>query len=370
MNERTAGQDQPIEADRDIPSVARRSGGQTFMIGAFLAVCAGAAVFVVWHGAEESAPSTLVDPDNEKFSTNRRSAGQPFITPERPEVLPALLAPEPAATEPEPEPEAEPTEPRPDFDPMELERLRAELERQRRLEEEALRLARENQERMAVRMRSPQLIVTSGGQAAPAVGAPAGGAPANPGALFPGADGGSGAPADANQAFLDDRAALGVQTSRAIQLENLDTLVPQGTLIGAILESAIQSDLPGQIRAIVSEDAYSLDQSRVLIPRGSRLIGSYRAGIVQGQTRVFVVWERLIRSDGVSIQVGSVGTDQLGRSGVEGFVDTHFFERFGASILLSLIDGALAAAVEAIDDDGAATVAVDGGNDFSRAAEI
>lgn len=88
-------------------------------------------------------------------------------------------------------------------------------------------------------------------------------------------------------------------------------MVPEGTLIPGILETAIVSDLPGQIRAIVSEDVYSFDGRRVLIPTGTRLIGEYQSEITQGQNRIFVIWTRMLRDDGVSVRLNSIGADSL-----------------------------------------------------------
>jgi len=81
----------------------------------------------------------------------------------------------------------------------------------------------------------------------------------------------------------------------------------------------------------------SFDGATVLVPQGSHVIGQYRSGVALGQSRVFVVWTRLIRPDGVSIELGSAGTDDLGRGGLEGDVERHFFQRFGGALLLSLV---------------------------------
>jgi type IV secretion system protein VirB10 len=117
-------------------------------------------------------------------------------------------------------------------------------------------------------------------------------------------------------------------------------LVAQGTMIRGVLETAINSDLPGMVRAQTLEDVWSFDGRRVLIPKGSRLIGEYRSGITRGQTRVFIVWTRMLRADGASVQLGSFGTDALGRSGMPGEVDNKYLERFGSAILLSVVGGA------------------------------
>jgi len=126
-------------------------------------------------------------------------------------------------------------------------------------------------------------------------------------------------------------------TARASQMRDLGRTVPQGAIIAAVLETAINSDLPGSVRAVVSRDVRSFDGSRVLVPRGSKLIGQYKSAAAVGQTRAFVIWTRIITPTGISIDVGSPATDRLGRGGLEGDVDSHFFKRFGSSILLSVI---------------------------------
>ena len=165
--------------------------------------------------------------------------------------------------------------------------------------------------------------------------------------------------------------ASAVDRVTATTITHKSHTIAQGALIRAVLETAIQSDLPGFIRAEVAHDVYSFDGSRLLIPKASRLIGEYRSALVRGQTRVFVVWNRLLRPDGVSILIGSPGTDLLGRVGLAGDLDTHFFKIFGASILLSLIDGAISIAVESVrDSSGTSTTVLQNTNSLNRAADI
>ena len=123
----------------------------------------------------------------------------------------------------------------------------------------------------------------------------------------------------------------------AAHIGDLGATVIEGTLIAGVLETAINSDLPGFTRAIVSEDIRSFDGTEILIPRGSRLIGQYRSGLAIGESRAFVVWTRLILPNGVAIKLASPVTDTLGRAGLGGKVDRHFLERFGSAILLSII---------------------------------
>lgn len=159
------------------------------------------------------------------------------------------------------------------------------------------------------------------------------------GSLFGDGEGGGPTVAgdDRSSQFLGAVATVQDRKATARKIERIDALVPEGTLIPGILETAIVSDLPGQIRAITSQDVYSFDGRRVLIPTGTRLIGEYQSGAVRGQKRVFVVWTRLIRDDGVSVRLNSIGTDSLGRSGLTGLVDNKWRERFGSAILLSVV---------------------------------
>jgi type IV secretory pathway VirB10-like protein len=145
----------------------------------------------------------------------------------------------------------------------------------------------------------------------------------------------------ADERFAARVSGAGAETARASQMRDVSRVVPQGFVIPAVLETAIDSDLPGSVRAVVSRDVRGFDGTQVLIPRGSKLIGQYKSAAAIGQTRAFVVWSRIITPTGVSIDVGSPATDRLGRGGLEGKADSHFFERFGSSILLSVISGGI-----------------------------
>ena len=132
-----------------------------------------------------------------------------------------------------------------------------------------------------------------------------------------------------------------MDVAHASKLHDLSRIAPQGTVVPAILETGINSDLPGFVRAVVSRDVRGFDGTSVLVPRGSKLVGQYRSGVALSQTRAFVVWSRLLTPEGVSIDIGSPATDPLGRGGLDGETDTHFFERFGSAILLSVMSAGL-----------------------------
>lgn len=171
-------------------------------------------------------------------------------------------------------------------------------------------------------VRAPALIIDNTQPAAPAT---------------PGAGGKEGRALNSNDQFLAS------QTSdvslKAQKIGDPSKIVLQGTVIPAVLETALNSDLPGYTRAIVSRDVRSFDGSTVLIPRGSHLIGQYKSGLSSGETRAFIIWNRLIRPDGVSVSLASPSTDDLGQAGLAGKVDSHFAKRFGSAILLSVVNG-------------------------------
>lgn len=126
-----------------------------------------------------------------------------------------------------------------------------------------------------------------------------------------------------------------VTRMRASALANRSMTVTQGTVIPAVLETGFDSSQPGFARAVVSRDVRSFDGTNVLIPRGSKLIGEYRADSSQGQKRAAIIWTRLIRPDGMTITMDSPAVDTVGRGGVPASVNTHFFARLGDALLQS-----------------------------------
>ncbi len=131
--------------------------------------------------------------------------------------------------------------------------------------------------------------------------------------------------------------AAGDDTVHAAPMRGRATIIAQGTVMEAVLETPLNSDRPGLARAIVGDDVRGFDGSRILIPRGSRLLGEFKADSNPGQRRVLVTWTRLIRPDGVAIRIASPAVDPLGGAGVPGAVNTHFVERFSAAVLQSAL---------------------------------
>ena len=150
----------------------------------------------------------------------------------------------------------------------------------------------------------------------------------------------------------DDPMALasGSDRVRAGAFLNRSTTVSQGTIIPAVLETAFDSTGPGFARALVQRDVRGFDGTRILIPRGSRVLGSYRATPTAGQKRVLIVWFRLVRPDGVTIDLDSPASDAVGRGGVRAQVNSHFFERFAGAILQSALDVGVNLAARSADN--------------------
>lgn len=161
---------------------------------------------------------------------------------------------------------------------------------------------------------------------------------------FGGNSGGDGANAVANTSlgsdddrFLSLNADQPVVTVVSKSLPDVSSTLVQGSIISAVLETAISSEMPGALRAQVIEPVFSFDGTRILMPAGTTLIGSYRRNVKVGQTRLLVAWNRAITPKGQSVALGGVGTDTLGRSGMGANVNNRLFQKFGMAAAISFL---------------------------------
>ena len=129
--------------------------------------------------------------------------------------------------------------------------------------------------------------------------------------------------------------------SKARLLPHPDMMVTMGTMIPCTLQTAIDSQLAGFVKCVLPQDVRSTTGNVVLLDRGTIVVGEIGRGLVQGQDRVFVLWDRAETPDHAVIELSSPGTDELGRTGLPGRVNNHWWERFGSAILLSVIQGGL-----------------------------
>jgi type IV secretion system protein VirB10 len=101
---------------------------------------------------------------------------------------------------------------------------------------------------------------------------------------------------------------------------------------------------------------YGEQGRHILIPKGSKLIGEYKSGLVNNQSRLFVIWTRVREPNGIDVMLGSEGTDELGRAGLTGETDYHFFARFGTATLMAMISA------------GASTIGVNPNDEYNSMA--
>jgi type IV secretion system protein VirB10 len=117
--------------------------------------------------------------------------------------------------------------------------------------------------------------------------------------------------------------------------------------LDCILQTALSSEVPGMTSCVLARNVYSTNGKVLLLERGSRLVGQYQAAQLRhGQSRIFVLWTRAETPDGVIVNLDSPNTDALGRSGLDGKVDNHFWARFGSALLVSVIDDLASSAVQ------------------------
>lgn len=128
---------------------------------------------------------------------------------------------------------------------------------------------------------------------------------------------------------------------RARVLPTQRFLLAKGAFIDCTLETAVSSALPGMTTCITATDTFSADGNIVLLERGSKLVGETRGQVQQGKPRLFVLWTEARTPNGVVVPLASPGTDELGRSGLSGEIDYHWWKRFGTALLITVIDAAV-----------------------------
>jgi type IV secretion system protein VirB10 len=129
-----------------------------------------------------------------------------------------------------------------------------------------------------------------------------------------------------------------IETARATVVSDRAFLLSAGTLVPCTLQTAINSTQAGYVSCVIGQDVYSEDGRVVLLDKGTKVLGQFSGGITQGQARLFVLWTRALTPRGVAIDLGSPASDELGRSGMAGGVDTMFWQRFGGALMLSVLE--------------------------------
>lgn len=152
-------------------------------------------------------------------------------------------------------------------------------------------------------------------------------------------------------------------------LKHPNLTITEGTLIPCILQTAISSELPGLVSCVVPTDIRGTSGTVVLLDRGTKIVGQIQKGLLQGQNRVFVDWTRAETPAHVIITLDSPGADELGRAGLPGAVDNHWWERFGGALMLTLVQGVLDAATVEAAGQSTSSTAQEAGLGFVFAAQ-
>ena len=129
---------------------------------------------------------------------------------------------------------------------------------------------------------------------------------------------------------------------------DMSRVIMQGKIINAILETAINTDVQTQVRAIVSRDVYSESGKNIVIPKGSKVVGNFQATTSNNISRIQITWTRIIRVDGLSINITANSADNLGRGGVDGELDNKYAQTMKNTFLSSLISVASAVLLDKV----------------------
>lgn len=128
------------------------------------------------------------------------------------------------------------------------------------------------------------------------------------------------------------------RVAKARSLEHADALMQRGTYVRCVLETRIVTDVPGYTSCLVTEPVYSFNGRKLLLPKGSKVLGTYTGGPTGH--RVAVVWDRIVTPTGIDVDMGgkpSPGIDNLGGAGLPGYYDAHWGERISAALLISML---------------------------------
>lgn len=313
----------------------RRHPGMKAFMGLLFLICLGIVAFMFWQrmGGDDEAQDAgnAPDPSTSAVSTYRFPTTPP--EDETPEVSDTTASE--ASAESEPEPESEPFIPT-----LPSDRERGSRVHPQDAEEPA------TPEELAMQRRLTnfgQTAQTSAQEMAPDAGQAASGG------LLGGGGSGEGK-SESHTDFMKSLNSGQVSRAHASHLENPSMTIPQGTTIPCGTTTQLDTTQKGMVGCIVSRDVYSADRRVKLIDKGAQVTGFMGTGIQQGQARVFVAWNRLRNPDNVVINLDSPGVGRLGAAGIEGQVDTHFWERFGGAILVSVIGDMGEAAVQTLGD--------------------
>lgn len=154
-----------------------------------------------------------------------------------------------------------------------------------------------------------------------------------------GGSGAGGQPGGQNQTALG-ASLVSTVTAKATAsfIMNQDFLLAKGSLPDCTLRTAIRTSVSGFIQCVLAAPARSMNGTNVLLPMGTVINGEYNGTVSAGQRSIFTMWSDARTPEGVVVNLGSPGTDQLGRAGTDGYVDNKWMERYAGAVFYSLFD--------------------------------
>lgn len=343
-----AARDAPIGGERHVSQVAGQGNPLLSKKAGMAAIAAvgGAAIGMILLTAPSKDPAGLKPQSAAGGSELAVRSTISYEAPPAPPPAPPSTAVA-APTLPPPAPPALPTQPV--FAPGAAPNAAAQPQRQQRL----LVYTSGNQQTAPVApSAAPNMPADwpSSAVVMPGTSDAAGGVPAGAGGSGgPGAAVGRG---DSLGARLQPTQLAGVSAN---VLRHQPYLITTGNVIPCVLQSAMDSSLPGLVSCVVPQDVTG-KTGLTLLDRGTRVVGQFQGGITQGVERMFVTWTRAETPQGVVINLDSPASDALGRSGLSGEVDRHFWQRFGGALLLSVVDGVLQAGAAAASPEGSTSI--------------
>jgi type IV secretion system protein VirB10 len=323
-----------IEGERAIPSVNKGLTLQTRLTNFLLfGLVIGLAVFMLYKYYADLFAKKAAAEEAAKIDTKSNMVSvlpplnAPAPPPGPPAAVPAVYTP-PANGAPPPPPGA-PAGPAGPQQPKPL--TQAEINFNRRLA--APVMFKVGNDRTAAAGQGEGAAGAAGAAGAP--GSPPGGAGA----------GGSGARSGAGGPLGESLQPTYTPGVRAELLPDRNFMLTQATHIECTMPEALDTTHPGMVSCVQGQDAFSDNGAVVLLEKGTVYTGEMKRALLNGQKRAFMVWTRAKTPNGVIVKLDSPATDELGRTGVTGEIDTHFWERFGNAILVSLIDDVGAAVI-------------------------
>lgn len=131
--------------------------------------------------------------------------------------------------------------------------------------------------------------------------------------------------------------SVATPSTDAKRIKNQSLTLSKGTVIECVLETRVDTTVPGMTTCVIPRNVYSMDGRVLLVEKGTKAIGEYQGSVANGLARIFMLWTELRTPHGISININSPAADALGGAGMGGYVDFHWWKRFGNALLFSMI---------------------------------